>query len=209
MTILQKALLGIFALFAIAFITTLPLEQYAGDFMVKAIPAVSLSILALLTIHGLRGKLLFAALLFCGSADAALQLGPERYFVIGLGLFLIAHILLAVTFSRDFRIQRTMLPVVGVLVIYSAVMAFILTPSLKEMAIPVYVYIAAITVMGASAALRKANNKLPLYGAVSFIVSDSILAVNKFMMSVPADDYLVMVTYYLALFLIVYGYVKQ
>lgn len=209
MSTLQKVLLGIFAVFAVAFIATLPFERYLGDFIVKAIPAISLSILALLAIHGSRGKLLFAALLFCGTADAALQLGPERYFIIGLGLFLIAHILLAVTFSRDFRIQKTMLPVVGILVTYSAVVAFILTPSLKEMAIPVYLYIAAITAMGVLAALRKANNRLPLYGAVSFIVSDSILAVNKFMMPVPADRYLIMVTYYLALLVIVYGYVKE
>jgi len=57
--------------------------------------------------------------------------------------------------------------------------------------------------------LRAARNKFTLYGAVSFIVSDSILAINKFMMPVPAADYLVMITYYLAIFLITFGYLKS
>jgi uncharacterized membrane protein YhhN len=57
--------------------------------------------------------------------------------------------------------------------------------------------------------LRGAKNKFTLYGAVSFIVSDSIRAINKFMMPVPAADYLVMTTYYLALFLIAYGFLKE
>jgi uncharacterized membrane protein YhhN len=87
-------------------------------------------------------------------------------------------------------------------------MAIIMTPSLKEMAIPVYAYLTAITLMGIFAALRAAKNKLSLYGAASFIISDSIIAINKFMMPVPAVDYLVMVTYYLALFLIIFGYLK-
>ena len=88
-------------------------------------------------------------------------------------------------------------------------MAFVLTPSLKEMAIPVYIYMTAITLMGIFASLRASKNDFTLYGAISFIVSDSVLAINKFMMPVVAVDYVVMITYYLALFLIVYGFLKE
>ncbi len=73
----------------------------------------------------------------------------------------------------------------------------------------VYFYLTAITLMGIFAALRAAKNKFTIYGALSFIVSDSIIAVNRFMVPVPAVDYIVMVTYYLALFLIVYGFMKE
>jgi uncharacterized membrane protein YhhN len=206
---MQKTWLTIFVAFAIIFIGLLPFEPYPGNFVIKAIPAISLAVLALIAISGSRGKLLFTSLLFCAAADIALEMAAGKYFVIGLGLFLIAHILLIVTFSRDFKFQKAKIPVIILLIIYSKMMAFVLTPSLKEMAIPVYIYMAAIMLMGIFASLRASKNDFTLYGAISFIVSDSVLAINKFMMPVVAVDYVVMITYYLALFLIVYGFLRE
>jgi len=208
MTAVQKTLLYIFAAFAIIFIATLPFKPYPGNFVIKAIPAISLSALALVTVSGSRGKLLFASLLLCAAGDVALEIGAEQYFIIGLGFFLIAQIMFIVTFSRDFKMQKSRIAIIAILAIYALAMAIVMTPSLREMAIPVYSYLVVITLMGIFAALRAARNKLTLYGAVSFIVSDSIIAINKFMMPVPAADYLVMGTYYLALFLITFGYLK-
>ena len=209
MTTLQKTWFYIFGAFAVLFIGLLPFEPYPGNFVIKAIPAISLAVLALITISGSRGKLLFASLLFCAAADIALELAAGKYFVAGLGLFLIAHILLIITFSRDFKFQKPKIPVIVLLVVYSKMMAFVLTPSLKEMAIPVYIYMTAITLMGIFASLRASKNDFTLYGAISFIVSDSVLAINKFMMPVVAVEHVVMITYYLALFLIVYGFLKE
>src|SRR4030043_153845 len=201
MTNVQKALLYIFLAFAILFIGLLPLEPYTGNFVIKAIPAISLAVLAFIAVSGSRGKLLFAALLFCAAADIALELAAGKYFVIGLGLFLIAHILLIVTFSRDFKFQKSKIPVIILLIVYAKMMAFVMTPSLKEMAIPVYIYLTAITLMAIFASLRAARNDFTLYGAISFIVSDSVLAINKFMMPVAAAYSAVMIAYYLARFL--------
>jgi uncharacterized membrane protein YhhN len=208
-TTLQKTWLYIFGAFAVLFIGLLPFEPYTGNFVIKAVPAISLAVLAFIAISGSRGKLLFASLLFCAAADIALELAGGKYFVAGLGLFLIAHILFIVTFSRDFKFQKSRIPVIILLIVYSMMMAFVLTPSLKEMAIPVYVYMTAITLMGIFASLRAAKNDFTLYGAISFIVSDSVIAINKFMMPVVAADYIIMITYYLALFLIVYGFLRD
>jgi uncharacterized membrane protein YhhN len=209
MTAAQKSLLYIFAAFAVIFIAVLPFQPYAGNFIIKAIPAISLAVLALITVSRMTGKLLFVSLLFCAAGDVALELGTEKYFIVGLGLFLIAQIMFIVTFSRDFKMQRSRIPIIIILAIYALAIASIITPSLGEMTIPVYFYLVVITLMGIFAALRGAKNKFTLYGAASFIVSDSILAINKFMMPVPATDYIVMITYYLALFLIVYGFLKE
>ena len=208
-TTLQKTWLYIFGAFAVLFIGLLPFEPYAGNFVIKAIPAISLAALAFIAISGSRGKLLSSSLLFCAAADIALELAAGKYFVIGLGLFLIAHILLIITFSRDFKFQKSKIPVIILLIVYSKMMAFVLTPSLKEMAIPVYIYMAAIMLIGIFASLRTSKNDFTLYGAISFIVSDSVLAINKFMMPVVEADYIVMVTYYLALFLIVFGFLRE
>ena len=209
MTAKQKIFIYIFIVFAMAFIGTQPFQPYTGDFFIKAIPAISLSLFALTTFPGLTGSLLFVALLFCAAGDMALELEAGRYFVIGLGLFLIAQILFIVNFSRDFQMQKSRIPIITTLVIYALVIALILKPTLKEIAIPVYFYIAVITTMGIFAALRASRGKLVLYGALSFIISDSILAINKFTVPVPADDYIGMFTYYLALFLIAYGHVRS
>jgi uncharacterized membrane protein YhhN len=208
-TTVQKTWLYIFAAFAVLFIVLLPFEPYPGNFVIKAIPAISLAVLAFVAVSGSRNKLLFTALLFCAAADIALELAAGKYFVTGLGLFLIAHIFFIITFSRDFKFQNSRIPVIVMLVVYSMMMAFILTPSLKEMAIPVYTYMTVLTLMGIFASLRSAKNAFTLYGAISFIVSDSVLAINKFMIPVAAADYIVMATYYLSLFLIVYGFLRE
>jgi len=208
-TTLQKTWLYIFGAFAVLFIGLLPFEPYTGNFVIKAIPAISLAVLAFIAVSGIRGKLLFTSLLFCAAADIALELAAGKYFVAGLGLFLVAHIFFIITFSRDFRFQTSKIPVIVLLVVYSIMMAIVLTPSLKEMAIPVYVYLTAITLMAIFASLKAAKNDFTLYGAISFIVSDSVIAINKFMMPVPAADYAIMITYYLSLFLIVYGFLRE
>jgi uncharacterized membrane protein YhhN len=206
---LQKAFLYIFAAFSVLFIVLLPFEPYPGNFIIKAVPAASLAVLSFIAVSGSRGKLLFTALLFCAAADIALELAAGKYFVAGLGLFLIAHIFFIITFSRDFRFQDSRIPIIVLLVVYSIMMAFILTPSLKEMAIPVYIYMTALTLVSIFASLRSVKNDFTLYGAISFIVSDSVLAINKFMMPVLAADYVIMATYYLSLFLIVLGFLKE
>ncbi len=65
MTTLQKTWLYIFGAFAILFIGLLAFEPYPGNFVIKAIPAISLAVLAFIAVSGSRGKLLFASLLFC------------------------------------------------------------------------------------------------------------------------------------------------
>jgi uncharacterized membrane protein YhhN len=208
MTTSQRLLLLIALVFAIAYVGTLPLQPYAGDFVIKAIPAICLLTLALKAVPGLRGKLLSAALLFCAAGDAALGFEKGENLTIGLGLFLVAQVLFVVTFTRNFKIQKSRIPGAVFLVAYAVLMAIILTPSLEDMALPVYVYLTVITVMGISAALRYPTSKLVVCGALFFIASDSMLAIEEFRGAFPASDYLVMVTYYAALFLIAYGFMR-
>jgi uncharacterized membrane protein YhhN len=209
MTMSRRLLLSIALIFAIAYVGTLPLQPYAGDFVIKTIPAICLSLLALRAIAGLRGKLLSAALLFCAAGDAALGFEKGENLTVGLGLFLVAQVLLVVTFTRDFKIQKPRIPGAAFLVAYAVLIAVMLTPSLEDMALPVYVYLTVITVMGIAATLRYPTSRLVVCGAIFFIASDSMLAIDEFRGSFSASAYLVMITYYLAIFLIVYGFVRQ
>ncbi len=209
MTIIQKRLLYTALAFATIYIASLVVTPYPGHFAVKAIPAISLAILALRALSGITGRLLFVAFLFCAAGDVALALRGDRFFVIGLVFFLIAQLFLIATFSRGLNTRKSRLPVIIALVIYGATMSVVLKPHLGEFMIPVFLYVAVITTMGVFAALRASDSKLVLYGALFFIVSDSIIALNRFVVSIPASGYLIMITYYSALFLIAYGCVRD
>lgn len=209
MTTPQKSLLYGALAFAVIFTVSQIFTPYPGHFAVKAVPAVALSILALTSVAGLPGKLLFVALLSCAAGDVALALEGGRFFVIGLIFFSMAQILFIVTFSRKVMRRSSRLPIIAALIIYGGTMASVLKPSLGGLMLPVFFYIAVITTMGIFAALRASESKLVLYGALSFIVSDSLIAIDKFAVSIPGSGYLVMSTYYLAIFLIAYGHVRD
>ena len=110
----QRIYLFIFLLFAIAYLVTIPFQPYPGHFAIKAIPILSLAILALTTVPGLKGKLLFVALLFSAAGDVTLSLGSGEFFVFGLVFFLIAQIVYIVTFSRDFKVQKSRTPIAAI-----------------------------------------------------------------------------------------------
>ena len=206
---MSRNLLGSFILFAIIFILTIPIQPYPGSVAVKAVPAVCLALLCLLKVKGMRGRLLFLAFLLCASGDAALSLDSGRYFIAGLVLFLLAQLTFLTTFALDFGPRRGNVLLAAILIVYAAVMGAILKPYLADMVIPVFVYLTVITAMSVMAALRAPANRRIVAGAVVFVVSDSILAVNKFASPVPAADFFVMITYYAALFLIATGFVRE
>lgn len=206
---IQKRLLYTALAFAIIYVALLAFTPYPGSFVVKAVPALTLSVMALTAVSGLTGRLLFAALLFCAAGDVALALEGEQFFVIGLVFFLVAQVFLIATFARSLKMRKSRLPIVIALVAYAAVIAVLLRPYLGEFMIPVFFYIVVITGMGVFAALRAQEGKLVLYGAISFIVSDSLIAIDRFAVTLPAAGYFVMTTYYLALFMIAYGCVRD
>jgi len=209
MTRSQRFLLLIATVFSIAYVGTLEIRPYPGDFVAKSVPAICLAALALMAVPGLRGRLLSAALLFCAAGDAALGYEDGENLTIGLGLFLVAQILFVVTFTKDFKIQKLRIPGAVFLIAYAVLMALILQPTLEDMALPVYVYLTVITVMGVTAAFRYPPSVLVVSGALFFIASDSMLAIEEFRGSFAASEYLVMITYYLAIFLIACGMVRD
>jgi uncharacterized membrane protein YhhN len=209
MTSPQRLLLLVAIVFAIGYVATLALRPYTGDFVVKSVPAICLSALALWAVPGLRGRLLSAALLFCATGDAALGYEHGENLTIGLGLFLVAQVLFVVTFTRDFKVQKPRIPGAIFLVAYALLMAFVLRPTLEDMALPVYVYLTVITIMGITAAFRYPASGLVICGALFFIASDSMLAIAEFRGPFRASEYLVMITYYLAIFLIACGMVRE
>lgn len=185
---------------SLCYLLTIQFSPYRYSYIVKSIPILSLAALAL---TGSQNRLIFLGLLFSAGGDIALDLDRGRYFVHGLGLFLVAHIFYTAAFLQGgWLTDRLTLTVISILVVYAVAMSLLLRPKLGNLAVPVYLYIAVITAMGISASFR---GLWVLAGALIFMLSDSMIAINKFLQPIPGSNYWIMITYYLAQYLIAKG----
>ncbi len=147
---------------------------------------------------------IWIALFFSWVGDILLML-PQDLFLFGLASFLLAHVFYILHFwgawKRKAQPFRTIY-LAGV-VLYLIGLTAILSPVLGEMRIPVIVYGLVISAMLLFALHAGATDYA--VGAVLFVLSDSILALNKFHTSFLLAGSLIMLTYGLAQYFIVTG----
>jgi uncharacterized membrane protein YhhN len=158
------------------------------------------------------GVLLALALLASTAGDVFLALEKKGFFVHGLVAFLAGHLTYIALFLSD------LLPIAGIgaerwiaMIMIPALALGLgrwMWPTLGPMQAPVALYTAAIAAMGTAAALSAFPAGLVLTGALLFVASDSILAVNRFKMPIPASGFFVWTTYYGAQVLITLGVVS-
>ena len=166
-------------------------------------------------------KWIIAALIFCWAGDILLMLESKNsiFFILGLICFLMAHICY-IDFFHILRLNRQVklnrLIFVAVAVYYLALIIF-LFPYLGIMKIPVIIYGAVISFMLALALHMplitfKGVGRSLMMGAVLFVASDTMLAINKFYQPFEFAGVAIMATYCLTQFLIVLGavsYIKR
>ncbi|HVT92245.1 MAG TPA: lysoplasmalogenase [Bryobacteraceae bacterium] len=169
----------------------------------------TLSILLLAVAGFRRYALLGAALTASAAGDFLLGvsrlggLGPDTLFLLGLGAFLIAHLLYIALF-RAFLSARIPSPraarLTGILAILLLLVALLsrIYGALGGLRGPVILYAAVISTMGVCAMLAKIPSPLAAVGALLFIASDSLIALGKFSSAIPAGGILIWVTYYAA-----------
>lgn len=136
-----------------------------------------------------------------------------HFFTVGLVAFLLAHIMYILVFLKHRNKQKPVFGFVILLLVYASGLFYLLKDGLGEMLIPVIVYMIVILSMATTAFMRKGIVKhmsynLVFIGAIFFMISDSILALNKFYQPIPFSNISIMLTYALAQFLIVLGILK-
>jgi uncharacterized membrane protein YhhN len=161
-----------------------------------------------------RNLLLLCALIFSCAGDIFLEL-PADLFVPGLICFLLAHVMyIAVFFTTPGEVSVfvkkpwLILPVIA----YGGLLIFLMNEKLGEMRLPVYVYTAVILTMVTGAVGRYGkvtvrNWVIVLSGAVLFLLSDSGIAINRFLSPFSGSHFLIMSTYALGQYLIVSGFI--
>lgn len=165
-------------------------------------------------------NILLAALALSWLGDVILlftDLG-EIYFILGLVCFLTAHIVYCILFNKQKRIRKRQNKTIFIfgsilIAIYLIGMVATLMPYLGDLEIPVSIYASVISIMLLFAfngflVWEKPGNQFVFIGALFFVISDSILAVNKFYAPIPKSSFFIMLTYLLAQYLIVLGVLK-
>lgn len=137
----------------------------------------------------------------------------EHFFTFGLVAFLTAHIMYVLLFLKHRNTKKSPFGFIALLLVYAASLFYFLKGGLGVMLIPVVVYMLVILAMGTTAFLRKDKANILSYGlvflgAICFMASDSILALNKFHQPIPYSNISIMVTYAIAQYLIVIGILK-
>jgi uncharacterized membrane protein YhhN len=162
-------------------------------------------------------KWIVAALFFSWLGDVLLMFQDQNslFFLLGLSAFLVAHIFYIV-FFHSIRVKemiKSNLWLLLIVVIYYGVLINVLSPYLGNMKLPVRIYGIVISFMLLLAMhMGFIKNKIAgqwmLGGAFLFVISDSLLAINKFYQSFEPAGILIILTYGLAQLFITEGAVR-
>jgi alkylglycerol monooxygenase len=158
--------------------------------------------------------LLIGALVFSLGGDVFLML-PGDYFIPGLASFLVAHGFYIACFSRGqswFANRRALLIVFA----FGIGMYGLLWSNLPDAALKVAVaaYVSVICLMASQAIsrateLQTSASRWVAAGACIFMLSDTLIAINKFLVPVPWSAFWILLTYYAAQLLIVHFLRRQ
>lgn len=193
-------------------IITSPTESQLPTSLLATLKILPLLILLYSAYSQTSGKnkvILLIALVFSMTGDVLLAFGSD-YFVFGLAAFLLAQLSYAVRFSFDFCWNKERLVWIALLVISMLSVSIFVLPATGDLQLPVGAYMVAIFSMGFTACFRRGSQfMMPAIGAFIFITSDSLIAINKFLIEIPHASILIMVSYYSAQYLITQGLIRS
>ena len=148
--------------------------------------------------------MIIIGLVFSMAGDVFLML-PSNRFVAGLVAFLIAHLFYITAFASEINslVGWPLIP----LAVYGIFIYILLDSFLGKLKIPVLVYVVAILVMAWFAWERwiqtsQTGTLLAFIGAVLFVISDTILAINRFRGEFKSAEFLKLIAYFAAQLLI-------
>jgi len=197
----SKIIAVLIGIMGITYIFFIPSDPVSTKIIFKLIPMLLIILFTLLQPIGQSKQ--YKTLILIGLTVCMLADGLIYWFIVGLITFLIGHIWYIFAFRQ---IRHASIPkwAIALLLIYGLAMVIWLAGTLWSqgetlLAFAVIIYIAVILMMGWNA--FQTANKFAVIGALLFIFSDSILAINKFIVDIPFSDALIMISYYGAQFM--------
>jgi uncharacterized membrane protein YhhN len=214
----------------ILFFTAGVVEVFSGmlpsetlHFVSKPLIMVALGVYYFLSEINHRSIFVIGAIFFSLLGDVVLMLESRDgiFFILGLASFLMAHIFYIVAYGQHQEevvvdelkgIQKTRLAFP--IVLAGSGLVIVLYSSLGDLKIPVIIYALVLIVMVLNALFRYGRTNansfwLVFMGSLLFMISDSILAINKFMQPIWMARVFIMITYTFAQFFIVEGLIRH
>lgn len=218
------AIMLVYSLIAIITIITRvsELDEIQNVFKPMLMPILMIFVYVNSKLSSTFSKLIFFALFFSMAGDVFLMPYFDN-FMFGLASFLIAHIFYIIAFFKGNCLKdgiRKSKVSVAVLVLTYGALIYILVSNMVnsgtevDMISAVVVYASVISIMVLSTISLNAiyasfETKLILFGAMLFMLSDSIIAINKFVFEINLSGLWIMSTYTLAQWLITVGSIAK
>jgi uncharacterized membrane protein YhhN len=173
---------------------------------------------------GLKSKthlLIFIGLIFSQLGDTFLMYasGDMNFFMAGIGAFLVTQCLYSISFYSYYTDIQGFLKnnrfFILPFVLFWIGMLYVLLPVLPNpLKIPVAIYSAVIVVMNLMALnlktkMQPSHWRILMCGTLLFLLSDTLIAVNKFLMPLPIEGLLIMSTYLVGQLMIVEAFRKE
>ena len=213
----QKKLTILFWLLVLLDILCIISDQRLAYCIVKVLLVPALIILLCFSKAGRGKKIILAGLIFSWIGDGLLLFESRNtmFFIFGLASFLTTHIFYIIYFfsirSPGVSLLKKQPVLILLVAAYGGTLVWLLFPHLGALKIPVTAYAAVISTMLISSLhaygkINKAAGNAYVVGAVAFVLSDSLLAVDKFYHPIPYAGVFIMLTYCAAQYYIVRGF---
>jgi alkenylglycerophosphocholine hydrolase len=196
----------LFFMLATVFVLTRFIEPYAFSWLVKILPMLLLIGFAVKSASNASEKIFLSGLIFSALGDFFLDYDRLNWFIFGLGSFLFAHIFYMLSLKPLARnIAKKHIKIIAMYCIYGAAMFSLIASGLGELFIPVLVYMSVLLLMAITTLISEKSNNWLIIGGLSFVLSDSMLGINKFYAPIPYASVFIMISYYFAQYALVNG----
>lgn len=221
LSIARKHIFLIFWITAIISVAFLAMGMHLPDHVLKPMLVPLLITAIWLRSPESAGRLkILAALFFAFLGDVFLLMEAKShiFFIAGLACFLVTHCCYIAYFAsikkRGASLMRKHFFIPIAIAAYTASLLYLLLPHLDQLKIPVSLYAIVISIMlyfslALPYSINKTARRLFIAGALFFVASDSILAINRFYTALPGADIIIRLTYCCAQYFLVKGFIRK
>ena len=196
----------LFAVSATIYTLSSFIEPYPLSGLIKIIPLMILTLFSVLNTQSNIPKLFIVGLLFSMCGDFILNIDHQQAFLYGLGSFFIAHLFYIICLGF-WTFKKRLYSILAIIFAISGASSFLIFPQLGQLFVPVLAYMIILLIMSLSTVFSKKSNLWLIIGGISFMISDSIIGLNKFYMSIAFSNVLIMTSYYFAQYSLLNGFI--
>ena len=207
---MHRSLYALAVVLGIAYITLIEFKPYPLSWLLKMAPMLIYAFLAWRLFPGAVGRWLALGFIGAAGGDFFLDYGNrDGLFVQALLSFLVNQLAFIVGFYLLTRRGCWHWPRSIAVVLYSALLAVWMVPAAAGLQLPVAVYLASLLAMALCAARVEARPGAIWLGAMLFVLADSLIGLNKFVMPFAHSTLIIVCIYFTGQSLIAWGLLQH